>query len=105
MLENVLKHLRQKTEQIMVDLKKELGVEKISELLNEQILTSADSDQNAHQFDLEINPEDLTLVAFVDLNEVENKHKLMPKINFYMDVNRIILDSLRQNSKMLDFYN
>jgi len=29
----------------------------------------------------------------------------MPSVNFFIDVCKIILDTLRQNSKMLDFYN
>jgi hypothetical protein len=29
----------------------------------------------------------------------------MPSINFYTEVNRIIMDVLRQNSKTLEFYN
>ena len=29
----------------------------------------------------------------------------MPSVNFFIEVCKIILDTLRQNSKMLDFYN
>ena len=39
------------------------------------------------------------------MDKMEYKHQLLPAINFFLEVAKIILDSLRQNSKMLEFYN
>jgi translation initiation factor 3 subunit A len=53
----------------------------------------------------ELNPEELMLLANCNFEQVESKQSLMNKVAFFIDVCKIILDTLRQNSKMIDFYN
>lgn len=55
--------------------------------------------------DGDINPDDLIVMANCQFHEIEEKNRIMPSVNFFIDVCKIILDTLRQNSKMLDFYN
>jgi translation initiation factor 3 subunit A len=54
---------------------------------------------------VELNPEELILLANSGYEHVEAKQSLMSRVVFFIDVCKIILDTLRQNSKMLDFYN
>ena len=44
-------------------------------------------------------------MANCDLEEIEMKLQIVPKIAFYSEVSKIILDTLRQNSKLLHLYN
>jgi hypothetical protein len=52
-----------------------------------------------------LNPDDLLFIANCQFDQVLEKGKIMPSINFFIEVCKIILDTLRQNSKLLDFYN
>lgn len=101
LLENVLKTLKTKTEDIIKKIEENEGEEKLRSILSE------DSSQNIAFLSGEgdVNPEDLILMANCQFQEVEEKNRLMPNINFFIEVCKIILDTLRQNSKMLDFYN
>ena len=101
LLENVLKTLKAKTEDIIKKVEEVEGEDKLRQMLSE------DSAQNLTFLsgDGDINPDDLILMANCQYSEVEEKNRLMPNITFFIEVCKIILDTLRQNSKMLDFYN
>ena len=59
----------------------------------------------AHIQENEATPEELILLANCDIEEITEKLEIVPKINFYTEVSKIILDTLRQNSKLLHLYN
>lgn len=100
LLDNVLKRLKERTDEKIKRVEEEEGVEKLKEILSEE------SNQNAFQSsEGEINGEELIMMANCNLDELEDRHRILPSINFFIDVCKIILDTLRQNSKMLDFYN
>jgi len=44
-------------------------------------------------------------MAYTNLDAIVEKSKVMPRINFFIDTFKSILDTLRTNSKLLDFYN
>jgi hypothetical protein len=66
---------------------------------------SEDSTKNSTYIDGELSPEDLLIQANCNIDEMEYRHTVLPSINFFLEISKIILDSLRQNSKMLEFYN
>jgi len=45
------------------------------------------------------------LLANCDMDLINEKYRLLPRVNFYTDVCKIILDTLRNNSKTLNIYN
>ena len=55
--------------------------------------------------DGDLNPEDLLYMANAQYGQIQEKGRIMPSVNFFIEVCKIILDTLRQNSKLLDFYN
>ena len=98
LLENVLKRLKDKTEDMMRRIEEEQGEERLSVILSEESNPFLTSDADVH-------PEDLVYMANCEFEQIEEKQRVMPTVNFFIDVCKIILDTLRQNSKMLDFYN
>jgi hypothetical protein len=77
------------------------GVETLS-----KILSSENTFDNVLLQELgDANPDELILLANCDLEEIENQDKIIPIVLYFIEVCKIILDVLRQNSKMLDFYN
>jgi hypothetical protein len=50
-------------------------------------------------------PEHLLLLANCDLDELIERNTLLPKINFFLETYKIILDTLRQNSRLMELYN
>ena len=44
-------------------------------------------------------------LANCDLEELQEKNRILPKIQFFTEVSKIILDVIRQNSKLLHLYN
>lgn len=53
----------------------------------------------------ECNATDLILLANCDIEKLEERARVMPRLVFYMETYKIILDTLRQNSRLLDLYN
>jgi len=53
----------------------------------------------------EATAEQLMLIAYCDLDELMERNKLQPKINFFLETYKIILDTLRQNSRLMELYN
>lgn len=54
---------------------------------------------------MDATPEELLLLANCELDDIIDKNRLIPKIDFHTSVSKIILDTLRQNSKLLHVYN
>lgn len=107
LLENVLKKLKEKTDEIIRRVEEEEGGEERLRLIlsddspdNIQFLASGASEAN-----IDINPDDLIYMANCSFEQIEERSKFIPPVNYFIDVCKIILDTLRQNSKMLDFYN
>lgn len=44
-------------------------------------------------------------MANCDLEELQEKNRILPKILFFIEVSKIILDVIRQNCKLLHLYN
>lgn len=51
------------------------------------------------------SPEDLIYQANCCMEDIEEKDEVMPNVQYLFEIYKAIMDSLRQNSKMLDFYN
>ena len=101
MLENVLKSLKAKTEEALRRTEEAQGEARLRQILSEdsaQSLAFASGDG-------ELNPEDLLFAANCQLEQVQEKARVMPSVTFFVEVCKIILDTLRQNAKLLDFYN
>jgi translation initiation factor 3 subunit A len=47
----------------------------------------------------------LILLANCDLLELEEKNRILPKVMFFIEVSKIILDVIRQNCRLLHLYN
>lgn len=45
------------------------------------------------------------MLANCDLDELQEKNRILPKIQFFIEVSRSILDVIRQNCKLLHLYN
>jgi len=104
LLKNVLKRLKDRADEIIKAAEEEpQGEKRLTDLL------SGSEDPAVTAFlggDLaELDPDDLMVLANSNYSQVEGKQALMSKVSFFIDVSKIILDTLRQNSKMLDFYN
>ncbi len=104
MLENVLKNLRNQTEKIISEMESKYGQERLG-----KILTTGDA---SHMESLEYtggllasSPEDLIFKANCCMDEIEEKAEVMPNVAYLFEIYKAIMDSLRQNSKMMDFYN
>mgnify|MGYP006095957463 CR=1 FL=1 len=101
LLEKVLSYLRNKCEKVFNDLEKEYGQEKLMQFLSDdhvQAATPAVSEQEA-------TSDELIFLAYTSLDELEEKHAVQPRASFFLDICKNILDTLRSNSKLLEFYN
>jgi hypothetical protein len=47
----------------------------------------------------------MMLLANCDIDDLLEKDRLLPKITFFMETYRIIMDTLRQNNRLMDLYN
>lgn len=100
LLEKIVTYLRNKSYKVLTDLEKEMGVENVKKYLND------DNSVETHDFNqLDTNPEDLMLLAYTSIDNLDEKNKVIPRVNFFLDISKNILDTLRSNSKLLEFYN
>jgi hypothetical protein len=74
-------------------------IEKLKSILNDDLSETYD------QQDGDIDPSYFIYLANCEFEALDQKFKILPGVTFFTDVNKIILDTLRQNSKLLDFYN
>lgn len=44
-------------------------------------------------------------MAYTNIDHLEEKHRIQPRALFFLDICKIIMDTLRQNSLLLKFYN
>lgn len=98
-MEKVLEHLRVKAEREYEKLEKEFSVQKLKEYFS-------DENTSEKRLDLEsAQAEDLMMMAYTQIDAIEEKQAIMPRALFFLETCKIILDTLRSNSKLLEFYN
>lgn len=101
LLEKVLSYLRNKSEKVFNELEKEYGTEKLMAYLSdapEELDASVINEQDA-------SPDELIFLAYTNLDYLEEKHSVQPRAFFFLDICKHILDTLRSNSRLLEFYN
>jgi len=99
-LEKVLGYLRNKCERVFLDLEKEYGQEKLLKYLSDDPLKEA---QESNEPDS--TADELIFLAYTSIDNLEEKNAIEPRVNFFLDIFKNILDTLRSNSKLLEFYN
>lgn len=55
--------------------------------------------------EMEVPTEDLLLLAYTGLDRLNQKNTVMPKVTYFLDIMKTLLDTLRSNSRFLEFYN
>jgi len=90
---------------VLAEIEKKEGAEKITLLLSEEITASNNNKEQAFFQSGDAQPEQLVLLAYCDIDELIERNRLLPKINFFLETFKIILDTLRQNSRLMDLYN
>lgn len=89
LLEKMLKFLRTESEKVFLKLEEEFGKDELQKFFSEE------SDQVTLVNELEASADDLILMAYTNLDVIEEKSKVMPRINFFIDTFKNILDTLR----------
>lgn len=102
-LESVFKYLIKENNKILAEIEKKEGLEKISLLLNDDA-SMATGEQAVFQSG-DATPEQLLLLANCDIDELLERNRLLPRINFFLETYKTILDTLRQNNRLMDLYN
>lgn len=105
LLESVFKYLIKENNKILVETEKKEGCDRISALLTDQ---SSNDNQNIEQAIFhagEATPEQMILLANCDIDNLVEKNRLLPKITFFLEAYKIIMDTLRQNNRLMDLYN
>lgn len=100
LLQKILKYLRNESEKVYANLEKEVGTNELQKFFLDQ-----SGNDVAHINEADANTDELLLMAYTNLDALELKSKVMPKINFFVDTFKNILDTLRSNSRLLGFYN
>ena len=106
LLESVINYLIKKLNNILKQIDQQEGTEKIIKLLR-----SGDEDEDEGEGGVSAiqestaTPDELIMLANCDLDEIIERNLLLPRLTFYTEVSKIILDTLRQNSKLLEQYN
>jgi hypothetical protein len=101
LLEKVLSYLRNKSEKVFIELEKQYGTERLMAYLSdapEELDSTVINEQDA-------TPDELIILAYTNLDYLEEKQTLQPRAFFFLDICKNILDTLRSNSKLLEFYN
>jgi len=105
LLESVFKYLIKENNKILAEIEKKEGADRISLLMSDDTTSSVEKVEQAMFQSGEATPEQLLLIAYCDIDELLERHKLQPKINFFLETYKIILDTLRQNSRLMELYN
>ena len=103
LLESVFKYLIIENNKILTEIENSSGTEKLTRLLSD-----ASDSKHIEQAVFQAGdacPEELILLANCDIDELIQRNSLLPKINFFIETYKIILDTLRQNSRLIDLYN
>ena len=69
---------------------------------DEETLGELEPDQMNEQ---DATSDELLLMAYSSMDYLEEKNQILPRANFYLETCKNILDTLRSNSKLLEFYN
>jgi len=101
LLEKVLTYLRTKCEKVFLDLEKEYGQNSLMKFLSDTYEQA--EGQIVHEQDA--SSDELIFLAYTSLDYLEEKHRVQPRAAFFLDICKNILDTLRSNSKLLEFYN
>ena len=102
-LESIINKLIKKNNSLLKNLEQAEGTEKLSKLLR----AGEDGEEDGGEAGVSqiqestATPDDMILLANCDLDEIIERNVLLPKLQFYTEVSKIILDTLRQNSKLL----
>lgn len=98
-LEKILKYLRNESEKVYLQLEKEYGQNELQRFFSDE----SSEVNKVNQSDA--TTDELLLMAYTNLDALEVKSKIMPRINFFTETFKNILDTLRSNSRLLGFYN
>ena len=76
-------------------------------IVDEEIMgeTAVDGQVNSQELEGPASADELLLMAYTGIDHVIEKNKILPRASFFLEVSKQILDTLRSNSKLLDFYN
>lgn len=55
--------------------------------------------------ELDTQAEELIFLAYTGLDYLEERNQVVPRAKFFLDISKTLLDTLRSNSKLLEFYN
>lgn len=99
LLEKMLKYLRNESEKVYLQLETEFGQKELQSFFTEE----NEGVTMVNKF--EMATDDYLLMAYTHMDTYEKKSKVIPRINFFIDTFKNILDTLRSNHKLLQFYN
>ena len=108
LLESVIGYLIRKNHGIVRSIEQSDGIEKLTKILSERESgpETTDTTQQANVAqEIDATPDELILLANCDLEDIIDKNRLIPRIDFHTSVTKMIMDTLRQNSKLLHLYN
>jgi hypothetical protein len=102
LLESGFKYLVKENKKQLDALENEQGLESLQKIVSD-FYEKAGVDAVVQEVDA--TPEELILLASCEMDMIEKKYEIFPKINFYTEVCKIILDTLRHNWRTLEIYN
>ena len=100
LLTSVITYLRNKCVKVFTDLEAKFSKDQLMKYL---------SDHSSIET-LELNEQDSTadeliFLAYTGIDSLKEKNDILPGVNFFLEISKNILDTLRSNSKLLEFYN
>lgn len=100
LLTQVITYLRNKAQKVFTDIEKEFGQEKLIKYLSD------DSNVETLQLnDQDSTADELIFLAYTGIETLSEKNRILPRVNFFLEISKTILDTLRSNSRLLEFYN
>ncbi len=105
LLESVFKYLIKENNKILTDTERKEGAERISALLTDESSLDNQNIEQAIFHSGEATPEQMMILANCDIDDLLEKNRLLPRVTFFMETYKIIMDTLRQNNRLLDLYN
>lgn len=100
LLTSVIGNLRKKCEAVFTDIEKEFTHEQLMKYLSDH------SSIETHEMnEMDTAGDELILLAYTGIDSLNEKNRILPRVNYFLEISKIILDTLRSNSKLLDFYN
>ena len=103
LLEKVLTYLRTKSEKEFERLERDVAEDQLRRFLSDD---QPVGEEKQVEFEQAIgSPDELIHLAYTQMETLEQKNKILPRSSFYLDICKNILDTLRSNAKLLEFYN